>query len=201
MTRAQDFWSRRRAAVAEEARTEEVATLAEKAAEERRALETRSDEEILAELDLPDPDTIAPGDDVAAFLREVVPERLRRRALRRLWQINPVLANVDGLVDYGEDFTDATCVIENLQTAYQVGRGMLSHVEHLAMAETEPTADQADAEIPAQADTTEEIPQACAPVTASADTATEEKVPDGDFEEVATPAPRRMRFVFDKEQV
>ncbi|MEC8039849.1 MAG: DUF3306 domain-containing protein, partial [Pseudomonadota bacterium] len=45
---------------------------------------------------------------------------------------NPVLANVDMLVDYGEDFTDSAMVVENLQTAYQVGKGMKAHVEELA---------------------------------------------------------------------
>ena len=43
-------------------------------------------------------------------------------ALRRLWKVNPVLANVDGLVEYGEDFTDSATVVENLQTTYQVGK-------------------------------------------------------------------------------
>jgi len=32
------------------------------------------------------------------------------------------------LLDYGEDFTDSATVIENLQTAYQVGKGMTEHV-------------------------------------------------------------------------
>ena len=155
MTRADpsaaDFWSRRRAAVQAEARAEEAARRAEEEAEARAALEARSDAEILAELNLPDPDRLQPGDDVAGFMARAVPDRLRRRALRRLWRLNPVLANVDGLVDYGEDFTDAACVLENLQTAYQVGKGMLSHLEFLndPPAEGDPaatgTADTADA--------------------------------------------------------
>lgn len=36
------------------------------------------------------------------------------------------------LVDYGEDFTDAAMAVENIQTAYQVGKGMLKHVEEMA---------------------------------------------------------------------
>ena len=46
--------------------------------------------------------------------------------------MNPTLANLDGLIDYGEDYTDAATVIENMQTAYEVGKGMLAHVEELA---------------------------------------------------------------------
>lgn len=85
-----------------------------------------SDEELSAkaeELGLPDIDSLGPGSDFKAFMASDVPAQLRSLALRRLWRSNPVLANVDGLVDYGEDFTDAATVVENMQTAYQVGRG------------------------------------------------------------------------------
>jgi hypothetical protein len=37
-------------------------------------------------------------------MREGVPEALRNRALRKLWLSDPVLANLDGLNDYDEDF-------------------------------------------------------------------------------------------------
>lgn len=127
-----DFWSRRRAAVAAEAEAEVQAVEAEAHAEEQAKLEELSDDELLEKLELPDPDTMKAGDDFAAFMKKAVPERLRRRALRRLWTSNPVLANVDMLVDYGEDFTDSALVVENLQTAYQVGKGMKAHVDELA---------------------------------------------------------------------
>lgn len=91
--------------------------------------EERPDAEVLAELGLPDPETLKPGDDFAAFMSAAVPARIRNRALRRLWASNPVMANLDALVDYGEDFTDAATVVENLQTAYRVGKGI---VERLA---------------------------------------------------------------------
>ncbi len=55
-----------------------------------------------------------------------MPERIRRRALRKLWGLNPVLANLDGLVDYAEDYTDAATVVDNLQTVYKIGKGMLA---------------------------------------------------------------------------
>ncbi len=155
-----DFWSRRKAAVAEETRACEESERKARAAEERAALEERPDEEALAELELPDPDGMKPGDDFTAFMAEAVPERLRRRALRQLWRSNPVLANLDNLVDYGEDYTDAALVVENLQTAYQVGKGALKHLEALAEA-AERTGDrdmaEGDGDGPA-AENTEESP-------------------------------------------
>ncbi len=141
MSAQPDFWSRRKAAVAAEERVREEAELEVRTAEEQAALEERPDEEVLAELDLPDPDSMKQGDDFSAFMSDAVPQRLRRRALRQLWRSNPVLANLDNLVDYGEDYTDAALVMENLQSAYQVGKGMLKHLE--AMAEAAEKAEKA----------------------------------------------------------
>ncbi|WP_299483905.1 DUF3306 domain-containing protein [uncultured Roseibium sp.] len=120
-----DFWSRRKAAVRKAEEAEQAEQEAIVAAEERAGLEQKTDQEILEELDLPDPDTLTKDDDFSGFLSATVPERIRRRALRRLWGMNPVLANIDGLVDYGEDYTDAATVIDNLQTVYKIGKGML----------------------------------------------------------------------------
>jgi hypothetical protein len=95
------------------------------------AEDDRPDAEVLEELGLPDPDTLKPGDDFAGFMAKAVPARLRTRALRKLWVSNPVLANLDELVDYGEDFTDAATVIEDLQTAYQAGKGYVQKAAEL----------------------------------------------------------------------
>ena len=134
MNKPADFWSRRREAVAQEATAEQLA-------DEQIALAELSEAEVLQELDLPDPDTLQPGDDFSAFMAKAVPEAIRRRALRTLWRSNPVLANVDMLVDYGEDFTDSTTVMANMQTAYQVGKGMLKHIEEMARQAVEPDED------------------------------------------------------------
>ena len=138
-----DFWSRRRAAVEAEAQVEARLAQEEEAQAEQAVLAEKSDEEVLQELGLPAPETLEAGDDFSAFLNTAVPERLKRIALRRLWSTNPALANLDGLVDYGEDFTDAATVIENMTTAYQVGKGMTTHVEKMA---AEAAAEQAAAE-------------------------------------------------------
>ena len=138
-----DFWSRRREAVAREVRAEEEAVLVAEEAERERALAEVSDEELLEEAGLKAPEDLDSPEAVREFLASALPQRLKTRALRRLWRLNPVLANVDGLVDYGEDFTDSAKIIENMQTAYQVGKGMLKHIEELAR---QAEADDADEE-------------------------------------------------------
>ena len=148
MTEASDFWTRRKAAVKAEAKAAKQSEESAKRAEDQAKLEEKSDDEILAELKLPDPDTLEKGDDFSGYLSKAVPLRLQRRALRRLWLTNPVLANLDELLEYGEDYTDAATVVENLQTAYQVGKGMLAHVEK--MAETAAQLDDSDSGIEAE---------------------------------------------------
>lgn len=190
MTEARDFWSRRKAAVLAEADEEREAIEAKAVADQQAELEAKPDHEILAEFNLPDPDQLKPGDDVSGFMEQAIPDRLRRRALRRLWRLNPVLANVDGLVDYGEDYTDAACVIENIQTAYQVGKGMLAHIEALAADETE------DEALPAE--DLEEAPEALddeiEDVAEVVALAPETEEPE---EMEMPPAPRRMKFEFE----
>lgn len=95
----------------------------------RPAAQSRSDAEILAELGLPDPDSLGPGADFSAYLRAELPQRLRNRVLRRLWLSSPVFANVDGLVDYGEDFTDRTILARAVETIYEVGRGFADRLD------------------------------------------------------------------------
>ena len=127
-----DFWSRRKAAVVAE-KAQDAAQVQERARAETVAeLEVKTDEEILDELGLPDPTTLKPGDDFAAFLKDAVPDRIKKVALRKLWTSNPILANVDGLLDYGEDFTDAAVGAGVVETTYQVGKGMLAHVQEMA---------------------------------------------------------------------
>lgn len=193
MTEARDFWSRRKAAVQAEAEAEVIAAEEQVIADQRAELEEKTDAEILAELNLPDPDQLQAGDDVSGFMAKAVPDRLRRRALRRLWRLNPVLANVDGLVDYGEDYTDAACVIENLQTAYQVGKGMVAHVEALA-AKAEAEAEDSDIEVEAEEPQPEpeeiDLPDPELVLVAEIE-------PNAPEEAEAAPAPRRMKFEFE----
>lgn len=193
-----DFWSRRRAAVRAETEAEvaEAARAAEVQAEAERAKteSEKTDEELLVELGLPDPDTLQAGDDFSAFMSRAVPARLRNRALRKLWVSNPVLANLDGLVDHGEDYRDVATVMPDLKTAYQVGKGMLAHVQELArqaeaLANPEPEL--------AQEPEPEEAPEVIAEATEAEDAAPITVQTDIPQEDEAQPMPRRhMRFVF-----
>ncbi len=197
MTVQQTFWSRRKQAVEAEARQEAEVRVA---AEEEEALavqEQKADEVLLEELGLPDPDTLKAGDDFSAFMAKSVPTRLRNRALRKLWVSNPVLANLDDLVDYAEDFRTAGLSGEVVRTTYQVGRGLMKHVEELARLEklkdapasTDVLTDTGAEDVlePEGEDETEELAQAItdAPTTE----------PEPEHPELAVAAPkRRMRF-------
>lgn len=202
MSRGEDFWSRRKAKVRQEELAEVRAAEAAQVAAREAELEDKSDAEILEELGLPDPDTLEPGADFKAFMAKAVPDRIRRRALRRLWLSNPALANLDGLLDYGEDFTDSAKVIENLQTAYQVGKGMLAHVEELArQAEAKEAAEAAGGE--AAEEPAEEVDETPDAIAAEPD-AEPERVEvaqayaaPAEDEAPALPPRRRMQFTFD----
>ena len=100
----------------------------EQAEEPADEFEGKSDDEILSILELPDPETLTLGDTVEKFMDGRVPERIRARALRAFWKTNPVLANIDGLDEYCDDYTDAVMVVENMQTLYQAGKGYASQV-------------------------------------------------------------------------
>lgn len=174
--------------------------------------DARSDEEILAELGLPHPESLRPGDDVRGFMQAAVPERLRHMALRRLWRSNPVLANLDQLVEYGEDYTDAATVIENMQTVYQVGKGMLRDLveEDEAAEGGAADVDEADSEggvdedpspeedAAAVAEAPEDAPAGDAPAEDAPEppAAAEEEIAAADGDPVA-PTRRRMAFSYE----
>ena len=128
MSKVQSAWSRRKAAVAAEAVAEERAVEDSVIAEQHDALAEKTDVEILEELGLPDPDAMVQGDDFKAFLSKTVPAHLRKRALRKLWRSNSVLACVDGLNDYDDDYLTGSYGQGPISTTYQVGKGMLSHL-------------------------------------------------------------------------
>ena len=142
-------WSERKAklrrgediAEAEEAAAPDTAELAEPDQDEADA--AISDEELLQEFDLPDPETVDDEEGLSRFFDGKVPDRLRQIALRRLWRINPLFAVVDDMVEYGEDYTDAATVVDGLQSAYQAGKGYMEKLAREAEAAKE--AEEADA--------------------------------------------------------
>ena len=197
MTASTGFWTRRKAAVAAEEQAETAARDAAERQAQEQALADRPDAELLAEAGMPEPETLTTAEEVQDFLKTALPQRLKARALRRLWRLNPVLANLDGLVDYGEDYTDATRVIENMQTVYQVGKGMF---DKFADPDPEPEEEPLVAEAPE--DSPEDAPQ---------DTVEPEQEPDAPYSytfadtddaepETAPANSRRMRFRFETEE-
>lgn len=74
-------WSRRKQAVKDEA----VEIAPEPEVEELPEEPEKSDAEVLEEFNLKDPDEMEAGDDFSAFMNSAIPERLRNRALRKLW--------------------------------------------------------------------------------------------------------------------
>ena len=78
---------------------------------------------------LPSVDELDFQSDYTQFLTKNVPEALRRAALRKLWASDPVLANLDGLNDYDEDFNVVDQVITLAQSSYQPGLGYLDEAE------------------------------------------------------------------------
>ena len=93
-------------------------------ADERTGRPQRETQEI-DPAQLPDIDSLDDESDFAVFMKQGVPEALRRRALRKLWRLNPVFGHLDGLNDYDLDYTNAATVVANLKSIYQVGKGMV----------------------------------------------------------------------------
>ena len=192
---------------------------AEVASDEHRKALTEADDKPVAELTdaellekfaLPDPDTMKAGDNFSAFMNEAIPDRLRRRALRVLWGSNPLLANLDELVDYGEDFTDAATVVENMQTIYQVGKGSAwkFQEEQARIAEAKAAAEAEEAE--RRAHNGEPEPELVLEEAEANEDAAEEEFETFIEQNVAEldeqfiepiqplqPRPRAMRFEFD----
>ena len=199
MSGEQDFWARRKAKVQAETQIEQAAVEQKVLVEQHAAMEEKTDAELLQELELPDPDTLKMGDDFSVFMSKAVPDRIRRRALRTLWRSNPVLANVDMLVDYGEDFTDSAMVVENMQTAYQVGKGMLKHVQEMARQAEElenPSEPEVlDEEIEEEAETLMAVSEGDSESNKVTDPYFE---PEEDHAEMLVPSPRRMKFVIEE---
>ena len=122
-----DRWSARKRGVAAEASAGDQAG-GPGSGEPDPVEDKRTDEEILADAGLKDPDLLEQGDDFSAYLKSALPDRIKKRVLRKLWVSNPVLANLDGLCDYDDDFTDAAMVVPDMKTLYQVGKGMFREV-------------------------------------------------------------------------
>ena len=103
-------------------------------------------------MDLPDIASLNAESDFSVFLRDGVSEEMRRKALRVLWRSDLVLANLDGLNDYDEDFRASGVLVEAVRTAYKAGKGYLRDDDERRAREDGVTAEDTGAE-PEQPDT------------------------------------------------
>jgi hypothetical protein len=93
----------------------------------------------IAPEDLPEIDSLDKDSDYTPFLQEGVPEHLKNLALRALWRSDPVLANLDGLNDYDENFKSAMDVgAEFMKKIREAGEKVMGDPE---VEETEETAE------------------------------------------------------------
>jgi hypothetical protein len=85
--------------------------------------------------DLPDIATLDASSDFSVFMRPGVPAHLRTLALRKLWRSDPIFSKLDGLVEYGEDYTISSWPKGTIKTAYRIGLGFVNELEKLGAAE------------------------------------------------------------------
>ena len=74
--------------------------------------------------ELPAIESLTKDSDFRAFMRPGVPEALRNQALRKLWGSDSVYANLDALLEYGEDFAAPFRMAGVVATVYRVLEGM-----------------------------------------------------------------------------
>lgn len=110
------------------------------------------------ELALPDVDTLDADSDYTPFMSDKVSDAIRNRALRKLWRSDPVLACVDGLNDYDEDYTDAAMVVAGMKSDYVVGRGMVDYEAEEARKRAQKMADEGEAVAADDADELASLP-------------------------------------------
>jgi len=88
---------------------------------------TEEEKEVVA--GLPPVESLVEGSDFTPFLKDGVPEFIKRKALRMLWRASPFFNFRDGLNDYDEDFNIVHRVIDEMVGNYKVGRGHLTEEE------------------------------------------------------------------------
>ena len=123
-------WSKRKQAVAA---GEEVLDVSPHIAEaaptdvpseisEERAAELEANKVAAEAIDI---ESLKYDSDFSAFFKDGVPSLLRQKAMRILWRSNPILANVDGLCDYDDNFADPALILKKFESAYRIGKGYL----------------------------------------------------------------------------
>lgn len=166
--RALSRWAQRKKAVAEqEAAEKEAASRDEVTVAEQQARDAELEAELQANREAAeavDLSQLNQDSDFSVFLKEGVPEMLKKQAMAALWRSNPVFANVDGLVDYDDDFASPDLIMKTFKSAYQAGRGYLdlfkedeeTESQEEAIASSKNEADESENEIPDDVEQTED---------------------------------------------
>lgn len=90
--------------------------------EEAMALLAERDPELAEQIAGVDLDNLSYEDDFTVFMKTKVPDIIRRKALSKLWLSHPLLANLDGLNEYDEDYTQAADAAEMVRKAFEAAR-------------------------------------------------------------------------------
>lgn len=167
-------WSRRKRGLDDEPSAPLAEALADRdggdAAPEGAASGEEATEEPAVEKDFSDFDfdKLDYESDYKQFMDKDVSQEARNKALRKLWVSNPVLANMDGLDDYCEDYTDAAVCLPKgtMKTLYRYGRGFLDDDE---VAEWEALGQETKEPAKSEAEEPVEIAEAGDSAAASAD--------------------------------
>ena len=184
-------WSRRKRRVAEEDAAPAAAPVAEPVEVIPEPETPEAEADLLHRLELPVPESLKEGDDFSVFMRTGVPEFLRKRALRVLWRSNPVLANLDGLNDYDDDFRSPELNQKVIATGYKIGRGFLRD-EPVAEILQDNDNDAGNEEvIPAELASEFEVSETPLPQTVADEAAV---LDDGGDDDDLSFKPKRMRF-------
>lgn len=120
--------------------------------EEQLEAERTEAEENCAAAEAVDLEKVEYGFDFSIFMKRGVPDMLRKKALQKFFNSNPVLANLDGLNDYDEDYNNPLHMV--YKSSWDVGRGFLTEAEKLLqqatgrLTEDEPPTEVAAADVP-----------------------------------------------------
>ena len=124
-------WSKRKLAVANQ-ETELAGAVERPDAESVAAQEAELQAQLQANREAAesvDLDSLDEESDFSVFMKAGVPELLKKRAMASLWRTSPVFANVDGLVDYDDDFGSPDLIMKTFKSAYEVGKGYFDEEE------------------------------------------------------------------------
>ncbi len=94
---------------------------------------TEAEERTTGLPDLPPIESLGKNSDFSVFMKQGVPEKLQRLALRKLWRLTASVP--DGLDDYDEDYTIVEMVAERVSSGNKIRQGMAGTEDEEASAE------------------------------------------------------------------